>query len=126
MLEREGYAVAAGSALGFVALGELHFMTSIPAAFLKWRACTKVTKEFLIGHGSDAFGFMDTFLDRLFEYIGSKEVYHVRFFFIALITSPRPRTVREPTALGSSVCCPLSMCLVGGMGWGDPTFGLGT
>ncbi|KAF8652489.1 hypothetical protein HU200_062822 [Digitaria exilis] len=52
VLEREGYAVAAGSALGFVALG----------------------------HGSDAFGFMDTFLDRLFEYIGSKEVYHVRFF----------------------------------------------
>ncbi|KAF8720064.1 hypothetical protein HU200_024836 [Digitaria exilis] len=48
VLEREGYAVAAGSALGFVALG----------------------------HGSDAFGFMDTFLDRLFEYIGSKEVYH--------------------------------------------------
>ncbi|CAN6328614.1 unnamed protein product [Urochloa humidicola] len=49
VLEREGYAVAAGSALGFVALG----------------------------HGSDAFGFMDTFLDRLFEYIGSKEVYHM-------------------------------------------------
>ncbi|XP_020168508.1 anaphase-promoting complex subunit 1 [Aegilops tauschii subsp. strangulata] len=51
VLEREGYAVAAGSALGFVALGR----------------------------GSDAFGFMDTFLDRLFEYIGSKEVYHEKF-----------------------------------------------
>lgn len=37
MLEREGYAVAAGSALGFVALGELHSMTNIPVAFL--RAC---------------------------------------------------------------------------------------
>ncbi|KAL6620059.1 hypothetical protein ACP70R_035198 [Stipagrostis hirtigluma subsp. patula] len=48
VLEREGYAVAAGSALGFVALG----------------------------HGRDAFGFMDTFLDRLFEYIGSKEINH--------------------------------------------------
>uniref|UniRef100_J3M678 Anaphase-promoting complex subunit 1 n=1 Tax=Oryza brachyantha TaxID=4533 RepID=J3M678_ORYBR len=48
VLEREGYAVAAGSALGLVALGR----------------------------GSNAFGFMDTFLDRLFEYIGSKEVYH--------------------------------------------------
>jgi hypothetical protein len=35
VLEREGYAVAAGSALGFVALGELHFMTNIPIAFLK-------------------------------------------------------------------------------------------
>ena len=86
VLEREGYAVAAGSALGFVALGELHFMTSIPASFLKWRACTKVTKEFLIGHGSDAFGFMDTFLDRLFEYIGSKEVYHVRFFCWSILS----------------------------------------
>ncbi|XP_044973473.1 anaphase-promoting complex subunit 1 isoform X1 [Hordeum vulgare subsp. vulgare] len=51
VLEREGYAVAAGSALGFVALGR----------------------------GSDAFGSMDTFLDRLFEYIGSKEVYHEKF-----------------------------------------------
>ena len=29
VLEREGYAVAAGSALGFVALGELHLMTII-------------------------------------------------------------------------------------------------
>ncbi|KAG8067808.1 hypothetical protein GUJ93_ZPchr0005g14946 [Zizania palustris] len=48
VLEREGYAVAAGSALGFVALG----------------------------HGSNAFGFMDTFLDQLFEYIGTKEVYN--------------------------------------------------
>lgn len=48
VLEREGYAVAAGSALGFVALGR----------------------------GSDAFGFMGTFLDRLFQYIGNKEVYH--------------------------------------------------
>lgn len=84
MLEREGYAVAAGSALGFVALGELRSMTNTPVAFLKWHACTEVTEEFLIGHGSDAFGFMDTFLDRLFEYIGSKEVYHVRFLFIAL------------------------------------------
>uniref|UniRef100_A0A804Q002 Anaphase-promoting complex subunit 1 n=1 Tax=Zea mays TaxID=4577 RepID=A0A804Q002_MAIZE len=51
VLEREGYAVAAGSALGFVALG----------------------------HGNRAFGFMDTFLDRLFEYIGTKEVYHEKY-----------------------------------------------
>ncbi|KAH7677904.1 Anaphase-promoting complex subunit 1 protein [Dioscorea alata] len=52
VLEREGYAVAAGSALGLVALGR----------------------------GKDAFGFMDTFVDRLFQYIGGKEVYHERYF----------------------------------------------
>jgi hypothetical protein len=34
VLEREGYAVAAGSALGFVALGELHFKTIIHFAYL--------------------------------------------------------------------------------------------
>lgn len=31
------------------------------------------------GRGKDAFGFMDTFVDRLFQYIGGKEVYHVCF-----------------------------------------------
>uniref|UniRef100_A0A0E0L1D6 Anaphase-promoting complex subunit 1 n=1 Tax=Oryza punctata TaxID=4537 RepID=A0A0E0L1D6_ORYPU len=56
VLEREGYAVAAGSALGLVALGR----------------------------GSNAFGFMDTFLDRLFEYIGSKEVYHEKHLNAAI------------------------------------------
>lgn len=35
VLEREGYAVAAGSALGFVALGELHFMTKIHVVYLE-------------------------------------------------------------------------------------------
>jgi hypothetical protein len=35
VLEREGYAVAAGSALGFVALGDLHFMTMIRVAYLE-------------------------------------------------------------------------------------------
>lgn len=34
MLEREGYAVAAGSALGFIALGELHLMQNVPVASL--------------------------------------------------------------------------------------------
>ncbi|CAA6654742.1 unnamed protein product [Spirodela intermedia] len=43
--EREGYAVAAGSALGLVALGR----------------------------GKDAPGFMESFIDRLFQYIGCKE-----------------------------------------------------
>ncbi|KAL5540564.1 hypothetical protein UlMin_045257, partial [Ulmus minor] len=46
VLEREGYAVSAGFSLGLVALGR----------------------------GYDAFGFMDAMVDRLFHYIGGKEV----------------------------------------------------
>ncbi|KAL6003368.1 Anaphase-promoting complex subunit 1 [Asimina triloba] len=45
VLEREGYSVAAGSALGLVALGR------------------------------DAFGSMDTLVDRLLQYIGGEECY---------------------------------------------------
>ncbi|XP_026414673.1 anaphase-promoting complex subunit 1-like [Papaver somniferum] len=52
VLEREGYAVAAGSALGLVALGR----------------------------GEDASGFMDTLVDRLFQYIGGKEHHSDRSF----------------------------------------------
>lgn len=44
MLEREGYAVAAGSALGFVALGELPFMTNIPIAFFEITCAQKSNK----------------------------------------------------------------------------------
>ncbi|KAJ3676348.1 hypothetical protein LUZ60_003760 [Juncus effusus] len=47
VLEWEGYAVAAGSALGLVALGR----------------------------GGDALGFADSFVDRLFDYIGTKGFY---------------------------------------------------
>uniref|UniRef100_A0A1D1Y4T9 Anaphase-promoting complex subunit 1 n=2 Tax=Anthurium amnicola TaxID=1678845 RepID=A0A1D1Y4T9_9ARAE len=50
VLEREGYAVAAGSALGLVALGR----------------------------GKDAPGFMESFVDRLYQYIGGKEAYYER------------------------------------------------
>lgn len=48
---------------------------------LSWHFSTKITEAFVEGRGSNAFGFMDTFLDRLFEYIGSKEVYHVRSYY---------------------------------------------
>ncbi|CAB4301392.1 unnamed protein product [Prunus armeniaca] len=50
VLEREGYAVSAGFALGLVALGR----------------------------GEDALGFMDTMVDKLFHYIGGKEVHNDR------------------------------------------------
>eukprot|EP00268_Persea_americana_P044215 TRINITY_DN4466_c0_g1_i1.p1 TRINITY_DN4466_c0_g1~~TRINITY_DN4466_c0_g1_i1.p1 ORF type:complete len:1760 (-),score=299.95 TRINITY_DN4466_c0_g1_i1:451-5376(-) len=50
VLEREGYAVAAGSALGLVALGQ----------------------------GKDSFGIMNTLVDRLFQYIGGKESHSER------------------------------------------------
>lgn len=50
VLEREGYAVAAGSALGLVALGQ----------------------------GKDAFGVTNTLVERLFQYIGGKEFSNER------------------------------------------------
>jgi hypothetical protein len=43
VLEREGYAVAAGSALGFVALGELYFMKYVPVASLTRHIKTVIT-----------------------------------------------------------------------------------
>ncbi|CAI0443752.1 unnamed protein product [Linum tenue] len=50
VLEREGYAVSAGFSLGLVALGR----------------------------GNYAFGLVDSLVDRLFHYIGSKELHHER------------------------------------------------
>ncbi|OMO50083.1 Anaphase-promoting complex subunit 1 [Corchorus capsularis] len=55
VLEREGYAVSAGFALGLVALGR----------------------------GEDTMGFMDTLVDRLFHYIGGKEVRNERSLLVA-------------------------------------------
>ncbi|PHT40821.1 Anaphase-promoting complex subunit 1 [Capsicum baccatum] len=51
VLEREGYAVAAGFSLGLVSLGR----------------------------GEDAPGFVDSLVDRLFQYIGGKEPQNERF-----------------------------------------------
>ncbi|XP_071734398.1 anaphase-promoting complex subunit 1 [Rutidosis leptorrhynchoides] len=50
VLEREGYAVSAGFSLGLVALGR----------------------------GLDAVGFMDTLVDRLFQYAGGNDIHHER------------------------------------------------
>ncbi|XP_075104821.1 anaphase-promoting complex subunit 1-like isoform X3 [Nicotiana tabacum] len=55
VLEREGYAVAAGFSLGLVALGR----------------------------GEDALGFVDALVDRLFQYIGCKEPQNERFHLFA-------------------------------------------
>ncbi|XP_057499066.1 anaphase-promoting complex subunit 1-like isoform X2 [Actinidia eriantha] len=52
VLEREGYAVSAGFSLGLVASGR----------------------------GEDALGFMDTFVERLFQYVGGKETHNERSF----------------------------------------------
>ncbi|GMI87289.1 pollen calcium-binding protein 1, EMBRYO DEFECTIVE 2771, anaphase promoting complex 1 [Hibiscus trionum] len=55
VLEREGYAVSAGFSLGLVALGR----------------------------GEDTLGFMSTLVDRLFHYIGGKEIRNERSPLIA-------------------------------------------
>ncbi|KAF6170410.1 hypothetical protein GIB67_014340 [Kingdonia uniflora] len=55
VLEREGYALAAGSALGLVALGR----------------------------GEGALGFMDTRVDRLFQLMGGKDFHNERSFILA-------------------------------------------
>ncbi|CAK9172113.1 unnamed protein product [Ilex paraguariensis] len=69
VLEREGYAVSAGFSLGLVALG----MVS-----------DKLTVLYMIeGRGEDALGFLDTLVDRLFQYIGGKELKNERSQLLA-------------------------------------------
>ncbi|WOL06876.1 anaphase-promoting complex subunit 1 isoform X1 [Canna indica] len=63
VLEREGYAVAAGYALGLVALGR----------------------------GKDAFGFVDSFMDRLFQYIGEKGFQNEKSLLAAQTTEDHTR-----------------------------------
>ncbi|XP_058110276.1 anaphase-promoting complex subunit 1 isoform X2 [Magnolia sinica] len=67
VLEREGYAVAAGSALGLVALGQ----------------------------GKDAFGSVDTLVDRLFQYIGGKEFQNERSLKMAQTIDDRNRSAGQ-------------------------------
>ncbi|XP_020086066.1 anaphase-promoting complex subunit 1 isoform X1 [Ananas comosus] len=67
VLEREGYSVAAGSALGLVALGR----------------------------GKDAIGFMDTFVDRLFQYISGKGVYNEKLSNSSQLTDDQNRNVGQ-------------------------------
>ncbi|KAJ4980944.1 hypothetical protein NE237_031781 [Protea cynaroides] len=63
VLEREGYAVSAGSAMGLVALGR----------------------------GEDVLGFMGTLVDRLFQYIGGKEFQNQRLLAIIPSTDEQNR-----------------------------------
>lgn len=67
VLEREGYAVAAGCALGLVALGQ----------------------------GGDAFGSVDSFVDRLFRYTGSKEVHNERTSHVGRVTEDHTRSIGQ-------------------------------
>ncbi|CAL9156743.1 unnamed protein product [Musa hybrid cultivar] len=67
VLEREGYAVAAGYALGLVALGR----------------------------GKGAFGFVDSFVDRLFHYIGEKGVQNGKSSVVSQTTDDHIRILGQ-------------------------------
>ncbi|XP_072985105.1 anaphase-promoting complex subunit 1 isoform X1 [Typha latifolia] len=67
VLEREGYAVAAGSALGLVALGR----------------------------GRDAVGFMDSFVDRLFQYISDRGVHNEKSGNSSLLADDQNRNIGQ-------------------------------
>ncbi|URE26435.1 Anaphase-promoting complex subunit [Musa troglodytarum] len=67
VLEREGYAVAAGYALGLVALGR----------------------------GKGAFGFVDSFVDRLFHYIGEKGVRNEKTSVVSQTTDDHIRILGQ-------------------------------
>ncbi|KDP44743.1 hypothetical protein JCGZ_01243 [Jatropha curcas] len=81
VLEREGYAVSAGFALGLVALGR----------------------------GEDALGFMDSLVDRLFHYIGGKEIHNERPLFLTPSIDEHNRGVgqmMDGTAVNVDVTAP--------------------
>ncbi|KAL3521229.1 hypothetical protein ACH5RR_019378 [Cinchona calisaya] len=67
VLEREGYAVSAGFSLGLVALGR----------------------------GEDALGFMETLVDRLFQFIGGQEQKNERFHFLTQSVDEHQRTAGQ-------------------------------
>ncbi|CAN1174838.1 Anaphase-promoting complex subunit 1 [Linum perenne] len=82
VLEREGYAVSAGFALGLVALGR----------------------------GNDALGFVDSLVDRLFRYIGGKELNHqdrpLSFNVLADESNRSAGQVMDGTAVSIDVTAP--------------------
>ncbi|WCJ19904.1 Anaphase-promoting complex subunit 1 [Euphorbia peplus] len=81
VLEREGYAVSAGFALGLVA----------------------------VGRGEEALGLMGTLVDRLFHYIGGKEVHNERPLFLTPPTDEQNRGVAQMmdgTAVNVDVTAP--------------------
>ncbi|XAR71918.1 hypothetical protein NMG60_11018372 [Bertholletia excelsa] len=67
VLEREGYAVSAGFSLGLVALGR----------------------------GEDALGFMDTFVERLYQYVGGKEPHNERSLHLTLSADDHNRSAGQ-------------------------------
>lgn len=67
VLEREGYAVSAGFSLGLVALGR----------------------------GEDALGVMDTLLERLFQYVGGKELPNERSLLSKISTDELSRSTGQ-------------------------------
>ncbi|GFY92798.1 E3 ubiquitin ligase [Actinidia rufa] len=67
VLEREGYAVSVGFSLGLVASGR----------------------------GEDALGFMDTFVERLFQYVGGKETRNERSFPLTVSTDDHNRVAGQ-------------------------------
>ncbi|KAM6598818.1 anaphase-promoting complex subunit 1 [Cannabis sativa] len=67
VLEREGYSVSAGFSLGLVA----------------------------VGRGYDALGFMDAMVDRLFHYIGGKEVHNEKSLSAGISTDEHSRATAQ-------------------------------
>ncbi|KAJ7959635.1 anaphase-promoting complex subunit 1 [Quillaja saponaria] len=80
VLEREGYSVSAGFSLGLIALGR----------------------------GEDALGFMDTVVDRLFLYVGGKEVHSEKSPFLTLSTDENraPAQMMDGSAVNIDVTAP--------------------
>ncbi|KAK8334553.1 hypothetical protein V6Z11_A10G285900 [Gossypium hirsutum] len=84
VLEREGYAVSAGFSLGLVALGR----------------------------GEEALGFMDTLVDRLFHYIGGKEIRNERSLLLAASVDEHNRVtgqMMDGTTVNVDVTAPGAM-----------------
>ncbi|TYG52021.1 anaphase-promoting complex subunit 1 isoform X1 [Gossypium raimondii] len=84
VLEREGYAVSAGFSLGLVALGR----------------------------GEEALGFMDTLVDRLFHYIGGKEICNERSLLLAASVDEHNRVtgqMMDGTTVNVDVTAPGAM-----------------
>ncbi|GLT54489.1 hypothetical protein SLA2020_276820 [Shorea laevis] len=81
VLEREGYAVSAGFSLGLV----------------------------LLGRGEDALGCIDAIVDRLFHYIGGKEICNERSLFVTVSTEEQSRgavKMMDATAVNIDVTAP--------------------
>ncbi|KAG6765462.1 hypothetical protein POTOM_029505 [Populus tomentosa] len=81
VLEREGYAVSAGFSLGLVALGR----------------------------GEDALGFLNSLVDRLFQYIGGKEMHNERPLFLTPSTDEQNHgagQMMDGTAVNVDVTAP--------------------